>query len=158
MNTQLITQAAAFIWQEADMLDHAEYDAWLELWTADGAYIVPIDPKETDFANSLNYANDDGKMRQLRTARLVSGESVSTTPAPNVVRSVSRFRVLGDDGKLVTVRCAQNLREFNKDRQRHYTADVTYELLRAGDSFKLHRKIVRLVNSTDTLQAIAYIL
>ncbi len=158
MNVQLLNEVAAFIWQEADMLDHAEYDAWLGLWADDGRYIVPIDPRENDFANTLNYANDDAKMRQLRVARLLSGESVSTTPAPTVVRSASRFRILAAEGDRCTVRCAQNLREFNKDRQRHYTADVTYDLVRAGASFRMQQKVVRLANSTDTLQAISYIL
>ena len=158
MNTELITQVAAFIWQEADMLDHGEYAQWLESWTADGLYIVPIDPQQTDFANTLNYAYDNADMREKRVARLGSGESISTSPVPRTVRDVSRFRVLANDGANVTVRCAQNLREFRKDVLKHYTADVTFELARSGGSFLIRRKIVRLINATDTLQGIGYIL
>lgn len=158
MNTELITQVSAFLWQEADMLDHAEYPQWLESWTADGLYIVPIDPQETDFANTLNYAYDNAEMREKRVARLGSGESISTSPLPRTVRDVSRFRVLANDGSHVTVRCAQNLREFRKDVLKHYTADVSFELVRSGGSFLIRRKIVRLINSTDTLQGIGYIL
>lgn len=158
MNVELITQVSAFIWQEADMLDHGEYAQWLESWTPDGLYIVPIDPAETDFANTLNYAYDNGAMREKRVARLGSGESISTTPVPRTVRSVSRFRVLANDGSNVTVRCAQELREFRKDVLKHYSADVTFDLVRSGGSFLIKRKIVRLINSTDTLQGIGYIL
>lgn len=158
MNTELINQVAAFIWQESDMLDHGEYAPWLESWTPDGLYIVPIDPAETDFANTLNYAYDDAAMREKRVARLGSGESISTSPAPRTVRASSSFRILSNDGNIVTVRCAQSLREFRKDVLKHYTADVTFELLRSGTSFLIRRKIVRLINSTDTLQGIGYIL
>jgi 3-phenylpropionate/cinnamic acid dioxygenase small subunit len=158
MNTELITQVSAYLWQEADMLDHAEYAQWLESWTADGLYIVPIDPQETDFANTLNYAYDDAGMREKRVARLGSGESISTSPLPRTVRDVSRFRILSNDGSQVTVRCAQNLREFRKDVLKHYAADVTFELVRSGGSFLIRRKIVRLINATDTLQGIGYIL
>ena len=140
------------------MLDHAEYAQWLESWTADGLYIVPIDPQETDFANTLNYAYDDAGMREKRVARLGSGESISTSPLPRTVRDVSRFRILSNDGSQVTVRCAQNLREFRKDVLKHYTADVSFELVRSGGSFLIRRKIVRLINATDTLQGIGYIL
>lgn len=157
MNTALITQVAAFLWQEADMLDHGEYAEWLALWEEKGLYIVPINPDETDFANTLNYACDDAKMRKLRVARLGSGESISTSPAPRTIRSVSRFRVLADDGNTVTVRCAQNLREFRKEIQKHYTANLTYTLVRAGDSFRIQQKVVRLLNSSDALQCIGYI-
>ena len=158
MNTALITQVAAFLWQEADMLDHGEYPQWLESWTNDGLYIVPINPDETDFENTLNYACDNAAMRDKRVARLGSGESISTSPVPRTIRSVSRFRILANDGSKVTVRCAQNLREFRKDVQKHYSADVTFELVKSGGSFLIHRKIIRLINSTDTLQGIGYIL
>lgn len=158
MNIETINQASAFIWQEADMLDHGEYADWLKSWSDDGLYIVPIDPQETDFANTLNYAYDNAAMREKRVARLGSGESISTSPVPRTVRSISRFRVVSDEGQNLTVRCAQDLREFRKDVLKHYSADVTYELQRSGGSFLIRRKIVRLINSTDTLQGIGYIL
>jgi 3-phenylpropionate/cinnamic acid dioxygenase small subunit len=160
MNTELLFQATAFIWQEADMLDHGEYDAWLKLWTADGIYVIPIDPTATEFEDSLNYAYDNAGMRGKRVDRLVGGESISTTPAPRTVRSVSRVRVVSDVGGLLTVRCAQDLREFRKTTGRDHAADVTYELQRTPDgaSFKIHRKIIRLLNSTDVLTSIGFIL
>jgi 3-phenylpropionate/cinnamic acid dioxygenase small subunit len=100
-------------------------------------------------------------MRNLRVARLGSGESISTSPAPRTIRSVSRFRILADDGTTVTVRCAQNLREFRKEIQKHYTANLTYTLVRTGDaegdSFRIQQKVVRLLNASDALQCIGYI-
>jgi 3-phenylpropionate/cinnamic acid dioxygenase small subunit len=157
-NLQLLNQVSAFIWQEADMLDHGDFVEWLDLWTENATYIIPIDPLETDFENTLNYAYDDHHMRQLRVTRLTSGESISTTPRARTVRSQSRFRVLSDEDGIVIVRCAQNLREFRKDVLKQYTADVTFELVRSGDSFKIQRKLIQLINSTDTLAGIGYIL
>ncbi len=158
MNTELLQQASAFVWQEADMLDHGEFADWLKLWTDDGLYIVPIDPNETDFDNTLNYAYDDHTMRAKRVTRLTSGESISTTPQARTVRSVSRLRVLGEANGVVTVRGAQDLKEFRKDVLRQHIADVTYELKREAEGFRLQRKVVRLINSTDTLTSIGYIL
>lgn len=158
MHHELLNRAVAFIWQEADRLDHAEYADWLSSWTDDGLYIVPIDPNETDFENTLNYAYDDAGMREKRVKRLLSGESVSTVPSPRTIRSVSRFRIISNDNGSMVVRCAQELREFRQDMLRQYTADLTYELVASGESFKIRRKIIRLINSTDTLQGIGYIL
>jgi len=158
LNPQLLAEVSAFLWLEADMLDHAEFSDWLDLWTEDGLYIVPIDPEESDLENTLNYAYDNGVMRQKRVARLTSGESISTQPPSRLVRSLSRFRILSDDGKIVTLRAAQNLREFRKETLRLYTSDITFEVARVEGGFKLHRKIVRLINSTDVLQGIGFIL
>jgi len=158
INLQLLNQVTAFIWQEADMLDHSEFEAWLALWAPKGTYIIPIDPDETDLENTLNYAYDNHHMRELRVKRLTSGESISTSPRARTVRTLSRFRLLSDADGVVTVRCAQNLREFRKDLLKHYTADITFELLRDGDSFTIQRKLIKLINSTDTLAGIGYIL
>lgn len=158
MNLNLFNEVTAFIWQEGDMLDHGEYEAWLNLWTDKGTYIIPIDPKQTDYENTLNYAYDDHHMRGLRVQRLIGGESISTSPQPRTVRTISRIRVLADDGVNVTVRAAQNIREFRKESLKHYSADLTYTLVRAEASFKIHRKVISLINSDDALAGIGYIL
>lgn len=158
MNIELLNRATAFVWAEADMLDHAEYAAWLDLWAPDGLYIVPIDPDTEDFANTLNYAHDDADMRAKRVARLTSGESVSTQPRARTVRSVSRLRVLGDQDGVLTLRGAQDLRDFRKDVFHQHTADVTWQLVRNGDGWRIRSKVVRLINSTDTLSSLGYIL
>lgn len=158
MNLNLFNEVTAFIWQEGDMLDHGEYGDWLDLWTEKGTYIIPIDPRESDYENTLNYAYDDHHMRALRVQRLVGGESISTSPQPRTVRTISRIRVLGDDGVNVTVRAAQNVREFRKESLKHYSADLTYTLVRTGGGFRIHRKVISLINSDDTLAGIGYIL
>jgi 3-phenylpropionate/cinnamic acid dioxygenase small subunit len=158
MDLQRLNEATAFIWLESDMLDHREYADWLSLWAADGLYVIPIDPDTDEFEDKLNYVHDDADMRAKRIARLTGGQSISSTPVARTVRSVSRVRVLGERDGLVTVRCAQDLREFRKTRMQQHTSDVTYDLRRHGDSFLIQRKIVRLVNSTDTLTATGFIL
>ncbi|WP_109514747.1 aromatic-ring-hydroxylating dioxygenase subunit beta [Pseudomonas ovata] len=158
MNLQLLNQVTAYIWAEGDMLDHGEFDIWLSLWSEQGTYIIPIDPKEEDFENTLNYAYDDHHMRQLRIQRLTGGESISTSPQPRTVRTLSRFRVLFESDEKVTVRCAQNLREFRKDSLKHYSADIVYELERVSDTFMIQRKLIRLINADDALAGIGYIL
>ncbi|WP_028311662.1 aromatic-ring-hydroxylating dioxygenase subunit beta [Derxia gummosa] len=158
MNTQVLQDTTAFLWAEADMLDHAEYDDWLGLWTADGLYIVPIDPDATDHANTLNYAYDNAAMRAKRVRRLVGNESISTMPAARTIRALSRLRVIADDGATVTVRGAQDLHEFRRETLRQQVADVTWELDRTDGGYRIRRKVIRLINSTDALTAIGYLL
>jgi 3-phenylpropionate/cinnamic acid dioxygenase small subunit len=157
MTTQLLQEATAFLWTEGDMLDRREYSAWLDLWSEDGLYVVPVDPLETDFFNSLNYANDDADMRRLRVERLTGGESISVSPAPRTVRQISRVRIVGEEAGVVTVRSAQLLSEFRKNGVRSSAADVEYRLLRAGPGFKLQRKVVRLVNADDPQMIVGFI-
>ena len=150
-------EAAELVWTEADRLDSAEYDAWLAMWTPEARYVVPIDPGETDFEGTLNYAYDDAAMRQKRVERLLSGQSVSASPVARTVRLLSRFRLLGSDERGCEVRCAQLLTEFRRGRERTYTADVTYRLVRGGAGLLIDQKVIRLINATEGLRGISYI-
>ncbi|MCK8785952.1 hypothetical protein M0638_16355 [Roseomonas sp. NAR14] len=153
-----LAEAMEFAWLEADLLDHAEYEAWLALWTPDARYVVPIEPGATDFENTLNYAYDDHAMREKRVQRLTSGQSVSASPVARTVRSLSRFRLLNADAAGCALRCSQMLTEFRRGRERFYAADVEFRLVRAAGGLRIERKVVRLINSTEALRGIGYIL
>lgn len=153
-----LQDAMEFTWLEADLLDSAAYTEWLALWTADARYVVPIDPATTDFENTLNYAYDDASMRQKRVDRLVSGQSVSASPVARTVRLLSRFRLLQSDARTCHLRCAQTLTEFRRGRERSYTGDITYHLVRTPTGLLIDQKVVRLINATESLMGIGYIL
>ena len=153
-----LQEAIEFIWMEADLLDNAGYDEWLALWTPDAKYVVPIDPATTDFENTLNYAYDDAAMRQKRVERLLSGQSVSASPVARTIRSQTRFRMLGGDDRSCEIRCAQILTEYRRERERMNTSDVTFNLVRTPEGLRIERKVVRLINSTEALTGMSYIL
>ena len=153
-----LQEAMEFIWSEADLLDSKSYAEWLELWREEGIYVVPIDPETEDFAATLNYAYDDAEMRQARVKRLTGTSAISVTAAARTVRTVSRFRQLEVEGAQIRVRCAQHLIECKRGVQRLYAGDLTYDIVRDAGSLKLLRKVVRLINSTEALGGIAYLL
>jgi 3-phenylpropionate/cinnamic acid dioxygenase small subunit len=151
-------EAMQFAWLEADLLDSASYDEWQALWTPTSRYVVPIEPGATDFENTLNYAYDDAAMRAKRVERLVSGQSVSASPVARTVRLLSRFRVLRSGADGCFMRCAQMLTEVRRGRERSYAADVEFLYIRAAEGLRIQRKVIRLVNSTEALGGIGYIL
>lgn len=153
-----LPDAMAFVWLEADRLDHRDFADWLAMWTEDGAYIVPVDPGVTDFEAHLNYAYDGAEMRGKRVERMTGGDSVSASPLARTVRSLSRFRLLSDDGATVELRCMQHLTEYRRERLKTHVADMEFTLRRARGGFLLHRKVVRLINADATLSGISYIL
>jgi 3-phenylpropionate/cinnamic acid dioxygenase small subunit len=154
-----VALAAEFIALEADLLDSRDYAAWLALWVPDGKYVVPVNPDETNYEDMLNYAYDDAAMRDMRVRRLTSGESMSAANAGRTLRSVSRFRLLGqnDRGDLL-VRSAQQLIEYKFNRHRTYAANVEWALRPEGESFRIVEKVVRLLNGGDALAGITFLL
>ncbi|MBN9889362.1 aromatic-ring-hydroxylating dioxygenase subunit beta [Salipiger abyssi] len=152
----LLADVTEFIWAEGAMLDAKDYDAWLDLWTGDGLYILPIGEGE-DYANQLNLCYDNAKMRRDRIGRFQRGFSISSAPPADTVRTLSRFRIEAAGGDLIEVSCAEHLIEDKFGRQRTWAGNAFYTLKVADDGFKLHRKIVRLLNSDGMLNSFSYL-
>lgn len=152
----LLQEATAFLWAEADLLDACEYDAWLDLWTAEGLYIMPMG-EGTDYANHLNLCYDNAKMRRDRVGRFQAGFSISSAPPARTIRTVSRIVIDAVEGDAIKLRAAEHVIENKFGRQRSWAADLTYELRREGGGFKLHRKIAKLLNSDGMLNSFSYL-
>jgi 3-phenylpropionate/cinnamic acid dioxygenase small subunit len=152
-----LDQAMAFVWAEAEMLDRLLYKDWLRLWTDTGLYIVPID-RVGDPREALNIVYDNAEMRDARTARLLSGFSMSSAPPARTVRTSSRFVVAGKSARAIDIRCAQILIEYKYGRSRTLAADMSYALVRVGSDIRIKSKVVRLINSDDDHFGIGYLL
>lgn len=151
-------RAIAFAWHEAELLDSKNYEAWGKVWADDGHYVVPIDPDTTDFASTLNYAYDDARMRQLRIERFTSGLSMSAADSAVTVRTVSRFTLVALEGDEIELRSAQLLAAYKRGTTTLFAANLTHRIRFAEDGPKLVRKVVRLVNSQDALNALGFLL
>ena len=155
---QTFARAIEFIWREAEMLDRRDYRAWLDLWDASGFYVVPIDPQATDFAATLNYAYDDQHMRELRVQRMVSGYSASASDAARTVRTVSRFTLTSDAADVVEVKSAQVIVAYKRGMSTIFAADLTHKISFATGEPRLVEKVIRLIDSTEALSAIGFLL
>ncbi|EUC18002.1 aromatic-ring-hydroxylating dioxygenase subunit beta [Paraburkholderia hospita] len=155
---QTLARAIEFIWREAEMLDRRDYRAWLDLWDASGFYVVPIDPQATDFAATLNYAYDDQHMRELRVQRMVSGYSASASDAARTVRTVSRFTLTSDAADVVEVKSAQVIVAYKRGASTIFAADLTHKISFATGEPRLVEKVIRLIDSTEALSAIGFLL
>ncbi|WP_328504626.1 hypothetical protein OG828_46985 [Streptomyces sp. NBC_00457] len=150
--------AVSLIWYEAHLLDARCYEDWDALWAEGGEYVVPIDRETTDFASRLNLVYDDDRMRRMRVERLTGGLSISAAAAARTVRSVSRFVVTGREQDAIEVCSAQVLVGYKREETFVLAADVTHRIVFGPGGPRISRKIVRLVNSEDTVTASGFLL
>ena len=155
---QTFARAIEFIWREAELLDHRDYRAWLELWDPKGHYVIPIDPNATDFAATLNYAYDDHDMREKRVQRMTSGYSASASDAARTVRTVSRFTLSSDSADVIEVNSSQVVIAYKRGASTIFAADLTHTISMASGEPRLVEKVIRLIDSTDALSAIGFLL
>jgi 3-phenylpropionate/cinnamic acid dioxygenase small subunit len=155
---QTFAGAIELIWREAELLDRKDYREWLSLWDPAGFYVVPIDPATTDFAATLNYAYDDQDMREKRVQRMLSGYSASASDAARTVRTVSRFTLTSDTSDEVEVSSAQLIVAYKRGKSTLFAADLTHRISFASGEARLVQKVIRLIDSTEALSAIGFLL
>ncbi|MFL9992473.1 aromatic-ring-hydroxylating dioxygenase subunit beta [Paraburkholderia sediminicola] len=155
---QTFAGAIELIWREAELLDRKDYREWLSLWDPAGFYVVPIDPDITDFATTLNYAYDDQDMREKRVQRMTSGFSASASDAARTVRTVSRFTLTSDTSDEVKVSSAQVIVAYKRGKSTLFAADLSHRISFASGEPRIVQKVIRLIDSTEALSAIGFLL
>lgn len=148
----------AFLSREAWLLDRKDYQGWIDLWHADGFYIVPATLENVEAESSLNYIYDDQDMRRRRVQRLLSGASLTATPPTRTVRSLSRIVVLDHADGLARISSSLVLIASRRAVQRVFAADVEHLLDLTGPTPLIVRKTVRLINADEPLTDISFLL
>ena len=158
LSDPLVGRAIELIWREAQLLDDKDYETWQTLYTEDAKYVIPVDPDNEDFESSLNMVYDDARMRHMRVTRLVQGYSMSAVAAARTSRTISRFTVEEITEDSVTLRSAQVLVGFKRDKFQMLGADLTHRIRFAGDDARIELKLIRLVNSDSAVNASGFLL
>jgi 3-phenylpropionate/cinnamic acid dioxygenase small subunit len=148
----------AFLFEEAALLDAHRYGDWLSLFDAEeGVYWVPAEAHDTDPTRQVSVIYDPYPKLRDRVSRLESGNAHAHTPSAATCRMIGNLRVV-DDGALVRADATGMVAEFRRERERVHVAHYRYELLPAGDSWRIKLKVVRLVNAGGPLDNLAVLL
>ena len=115
-----------FLFQEADLLDSCRFHEWLDLFTEDARYWVPVResvqgqegsfPDEGSYA--VTYMNDDKSFLEQRIKRLDTGLAHAETPPSRTRHYIANVRVQVDDGQTGEVTAYSNFIVYQGRRER----------------------------------------
>jgi 3-phenylpropionate/cinnamic acid dioxygenase small subunit len=143
-----------FLYHEARLLDTQRYEEWLELFTDDATYWLPLERDQKDPIETSSIIHDDRTLLELRVKQARHPRAHARLPLARTVHQVGNIMV--EDGQdEVKVHSTLQLVEFRNEKQRLYGALVEHRLRKANGSFKIARKRVDLVNSEGELDGIA---
>jgi benzoate/toluate 1,2-dioxygenase subunit beta len=144
-----------FLFHEARLLDTGQLEAWLELFTDDATYWLPLERDQKDPIETSSIIHDDRTLLELRVKQARHPRAHARLPLARTVHQVGNIMVLAEKDSETRVASTLQLVEFRAERQRVWAALVEHRLRRAGGSFKIAHKRVDLVNSEGELDGIA---
>jgi benzoate/toluate 1,2-dioxygenase beta subunit len=150
-------QAERFLFHEAWLLDHFDFEAWLDLYTDDAVYWVPLQAGQADPLTTHSLMYDDKRLMRLRVRQQTHPRAHARLPLSRTVHQVGNVLVQ-DTGRAseLTVSSTLTLFEYRKERQRSFAANVVHRLRLQGDAWKICHKRVDLINSESELDGIAF--
>lgn len=138
-----------FVYDETRMLDDARFDAWLDLWTPDGIYWMPLDYNQQDAKLVTSLLHEDFFMMKLRVERFKGERTFSQKPKTRCHHVIQRPFVDSIDheaGAFVT-HTSFHYVETRLDDQLLLAATARHELVLVEGMLKMKLKRVDLLNS-----------
>jgi 3-phenylpropionate/cinnamic acid dioxygenase small subunit len=147
-----------FLYHEARLLDLQRYEEWLDLFTPDATYWVPLEQGQKDPHETSSIIHDDRTLLELRVKQLRHPRAHARQPLARTVHQVSNVVELGRADDELRIGSTLTVVEFRHEKQRLYGALVEHRLRQSGDTFLIAHKRVDLVNSEGELDGIAILL
>ncbi|MGQ0699338.1 MAG: aromatic-ring-hydroxylating dioxygenase subunit beta [Panacagrimonas sp.] len=158
MDWELLREVEQFIYREARFQDDHEYDAWEALWADDGVYWIPANGDDIDPENQMSIVYDNRSRIALRIKQFHTGKRHSQTPRSRLRRVVSNVEILEREGAEIRVTANAMIFESNQRAEAVWATRTEYLLRREGDSFRMARKKVMLVNNDKPLYTLSFLI
>ena len=145
------------LYHEARLLDDRHYRAWLERFTEDCIYWVPLDPV-ADPRKKISYLLDDGRRMADRVGLLETGWAHAQEPPSRTCRTLSNVEAWPLDDGDTLARCSTVVWAHRKDRLTPFASRNDYVLASLGDGWAIRYKIVRLVDCSGDVRNFSFVL
>ena len=144
----------ALLYEEADCLDDADLDRWIELYTEDGTYWMPAVPDQEDPLNHISLFYDDRVLMEVRRRNLKHPRAPSKDYPIRCSHTISNVRVVQEEETGCTVRSNFQCVVYYNNKQTLYAGRYTHELVRQDGALRIRSKRVDLINCDAVLNTI----
>lgn len=137
-----------FVYAETRLLDDQRFDEWLDLFTDDGYYWMPLTHDQPDPRLHTSLLYEDKLLLKVRIERLHGKRTFSQQPQSRCHHLIQQPTVeAADDEKgEYVVRSAFHYVETRIDQQALYAGWSTHHLVRQDGALRIKLKKVQLVN------------
>ena len=137
-----------FLYRQADLLDRRHWEDWIDLFTDDGVYWMPVTPDQTEWEGSPSIFAEDKLMMEIRKGRVSHPNAWSQAPMWETNHLVSHVAIESVEDGEIRVRSRFQMMELRRDQIRHFGGRYRHTLMRgSGGELKIKLQRVDLFNS-----------
>ena len=145
---ELQQEVEQFLYLQAELLDGKHWQAFIDLFAADGVYWMPVAPEQTEWEGSPSIFAEDKLMMEIRRGRVSHPNAWSQAPMWETNHLVSHVALESASDAEIRVRSRFHMMELRRDSVRHFGGSYRHTLVRdAAGELKIKLQRVDLFNS-----------
>ena len=137
-----------FLYRQAELLDGKHWQAFIDLFAADGVYWMPVAREQTEWESSPSIFAEDKLMMEIRKGRVSHPNAWSQAPMWETNHLVSHVAIEAVNDAEIRVRSRFHMMELRRDTVRHFGGSYRHTLVRDGTgAIRIRLQRVDLFNS-----------
>jgi len=137
------------LFRQAALLDAKRWQEWMDLFTDDGVYWMPIEPSQTDWESQPSIFAEDRLLMEIRMGRLSHPNAWSQAPmwgTNHLVGNVIVESTGSADSAGIIVYSRFQMMELRRDQVRHFGGTYRHNLVRTGSGLRIKLQRVDMMN------------
>jgi len=135
------------LWDEADCLDRADLDAWLDLYSDDAHYWMPVSPTQSDPLRHISLFYDNRLLMEIRRNNFGHAFAASMEYPVRCSHIIANIQRIDADLPAGTCRVRSNFHAaVYYKTQHHYAGKYTHDIVRTDAGLRIQLKRVDLIN------------
>jgi 3-phenylpropionate/cinnamic acid dioxygenase small subunit len=136
-----------FLYLQAELLDAKQWQAWMDLFDAQGVYWMPVERSQTEWEGSPSIFAEDKLLMEIRKGRVTHPNAWSQAPMWETNHLVSHVAIESASEEQIQVRSRFHMMELRRDTVRHFGGSYRHTLVRdAAGALRIRLQRVDLFN------------
>ncbi len=145
---ELQAEVEQLLYRQAELLDGKHWQAFIDLFSDDGLYWMPVRPSQTSWESEPSIFAEDVLLMEIRKNRVSHPNAWSQAPMWETNHLVSHVAIEAIGTNEIKVRSRFHLMELRRDNVRHFGGRYQHWLVRDADgTLRIRLQRVDLFNA-----------
>jgi 3-phenylpropionate/cinnamic acid dioxygenase small subunit len=146
-STEVLREIELLLYRQSELLDGKLWQDYIDLFTDDGMYWMPVSPDQTDWDSSPSIFAEDKHMMEVRMGRVTHPTAWSQVPMWATSHVIGNVVVERESSGEYQVRSRFHMMELRRDDVRHFGGTYRHTLVRQAGELKIKLQRVDMFNA-----------
>jgi len=145
--TDTLREIEQLLYRQSELLDAKLWQDYIDLFTDDGVYWMPVTPEQTEWEGSPSIFAEDKHMMEVRMGRVTHPTAWSQAPMWATSHVIGNVVIEAEGPGEWQVRSRFHMMELRRDTVRHFGGTYRHTLVRQAGQLKIKLQRVDMFNA-----------